>query len=113
MSASHGFCLSKGRCLYDDRLDDNRVAMVGRQTEEFDLIPHPSWNKLREGGTVNAISLSKLGLAVRASEEQRSASGVRGRRDKLDGGGAPLARTARAHPVAAFAVHARKSNSIE
>jgi hypothetical protein len=51
-------------------LDDNRVAMVGRQTEEFDLIPHRSWSKLREGGTVNAISLSKLGLAVRASEEQ-------------------------------------------
>jgi hypothetical protein len=71
MGASHGFCLSKGRCLYDDRLDDNRVAMVGRQTEEFDLIPHPSWSKLREDGAVNAISLSKLGLAVRASEEQR------------------------------------------
>ena len=71
MGPGHGFCLSKGRCLYDDRLDDNGVAMVGRQTEEFDLIPHPSWNKLREGGAVNSISLSKLGLAARASEEQR------------------------------------------
>jgi hypothetical protein len=111
MSASHGFCLSKGRCLYDDRLDDNRVAMVGRQTEEFDLIPHPSWNKLREGGTVNAISLSKLGLAVRASE---SNLGEWGPWSPGQGGrGAPLARTARAHPVAALAVHARESNSIE
>jgi hypothetical protein len=39
MGVSPGFCLSKARCLYDDRLDDNRVAVVGCQADEFNLIP--------------------------------------------------------------------------
>ncbi|SEF00352.1 hypothetical protein SAMN05519104_7646 [Rhizobiales bacterium GAS188] len=35
MGVSPDFCLSKGRCLYDDRLDDNRVAVVGRQPDSI------------------------------------------------------------------------------
>ena len=34
------FDLSKVRCLYDDRIDDNRVAAVGCQPDEFNRIPH-------------------------------------------------------------------------
>ena len=30
MGVSPGFCLSKACCLYADRLDDNRIALVGR-----------------------------------------------------------------------------------
>ena len=30
MGVSPGFCLSKACCLYADRLDDNRLALVGR-----------------------------------------------------------------------------------
>jgi hypothetical protein len=41
MGVSHGFGPSNtARCLYADRIDDNRVALVARQTKELDLIPH-------------------------------------------------------------------------
>jgi hypothetical protein len=40
MGVSPSFCLSNARYLYDNRLDDNRVAVVGRQPDEFNLIPH-------------------------------------------------------------------------
>ncbi|SEE17515.1 hypothetical protein SAMN05519104_5403 [Rhizobiales bacterium GAS188] len=51
MGVSPGFCLSKARCLYDDRLDDNRVAVVGRQPDEFNLIPRHHGTKCRSEGS--------------------------------------------------------------
>jgi hypothetical protein len=37
---SPGFCLSNTRCLYGDRLDNNQLALMGRQPDELDLTPH-------------------------------------------------------------------------
>jgi hypothetical protein len=77
MGVSPGFHFSKACCLYADRLDDNRVALMGPQSDEFDMIPHrqsklPVWGEAVKRSAA-CIPDARLSRSAPASFGSRSA----------------------------------------